>query len=146
MDSFDIPFDSELERLRAATGSDLAAYAAPADSELRWRWVRAAGASGVRLPRLAVQPGRGIVGAVLRTGRPIVLDRHKHAAQLRKDDAQLLLAERLSTVAAAPVLRSGSATGVLLLGSRTGKDYDSAAVQLLTAAAARLEAVQTPQS
>ncbi|MCZ8514783.1 GAF domain-containing protein [Paenibacillus filicis] len=143
MDSFDSRLASELQRLRDETGSDLVAFAVPVSQLSQWRWVRVIGAESERILRLAVQTGRGIAGAALRTGRTIVLDRHKNANDLRKEDASLLLAERLSSVAAAPVIYDGNAVGLILIGSRSEKDYDNAAVQLLGDTSSRLAAVGT---
>jgi nitrogen regulatory protein A len=138
MGSFMQQMKEELERLLAATGSDFAAYAAPDGREPLWRWVYACGGTSDRLLRLAVRPGRGIAGAALRTGRAVVLGRHRNAAGLRMEDTALLLAERLESVAAAPVLIDAAPIGLVLLGSRSERDYDQAAVRLLTDASLRL--------
>ncbi|MCD1258589.1 GAF domain-containing protein [Paenibacillus athensensis] len=138
MDSFEAQLLGELERLRVETGSDVAAYAAPARRSPLWGWVRVAGEVGRRFVRMAVQPGRGLVGAALRTGRAVVLDRHRDAADLRREDAALLLTERLIAAAAAPVLRDGHAVGLLLLASRRERDYGVDDVRLLTESALRL--------
>lgn len=138
MDSFDSLLAIELEWLRDQTGSDLAAFAAPIPQQPQWRWIRAIGESSDRMMRLAVQPGRGVAGAALRTGRTIVLNRHRNAYDLRKEDAPLLLMERLSSVVAAPVLYEGKAVGLILLGSRSEKDYDNEAVQLLADTSSRI--------
>jgi len=138
MDSFETQLVHELERLCAETGSDVAAYAAPARLSPLWGWVRVAGKVGRRFMQLAVQPGRGLVGAALRTGRAVVLDRHRDAYDLRREDAALLLPERLSSVAAAPVLHNGQAVGLLLLASRTGRDYGQDDVRLLAESALRI--------
>lgn len=140
MDSFDLRLAGELEWLRDVTGSDLVAFAAPGKQQSQWRWISALGESSDRFLRLAVQPGRGIAGAALRTGRTIVLDRHRDAFDLRKADAPLLVTERLSSVAAAPVLLNGKAVGLLLLGSRSERDYDNDSVRLLTDASSRIAA------
>lgn len=141
MDSFDARLANELQRLRDETGSDLAAYAAPDSPQSKWRWKRAVGESGTRLLRLTVQPGRGIAGAALRTGRTIVLDRHRNASDLRREDAPLLLSERLSSVAATPVVVEGRVVGLILLGSHSERSYDDATLQLLTDTSARIAAV-----
>lgn len=132
MDSQDSRLRDELERVRELTGSDLAAFAALA--EQGWRWIGVCGNMSERFLRLAVQPGRGIAGAVLRTGRAVALERHRNAADLRREDAALLLLERLTSIAAAPIQRDGATVGILLVGNRTDKDYDAEAMQLLVQA------------
>jgi len=138
MDTNDSRLRDALEQVRERTGSDIAAFAVSAGRG--WHWVEAAGNTSERFLRLAIQPGRGIAGAVLRTGRAVALDRHRNAADLRREDASLLHAEQLNAVAAAPVEHGGATVGILLIGARTPKDYDAEAMQLLVQASSLLAA------
>ncbi|MCZ8516730.1 GAF domain-containing protein [Paenibacillus filicis] len=141
MDGLNLMIAAELERIRKETDSDFTAFAAPRRDESSWRWTYASGSLNGRYALLAVKPGRGIVGAALRTERVIVLDRHRHALDLRKEDSPLLMAERLEAVAAVPVLLPNGPQGVLLLGARSPMDYDSASIEKLYESAKRLSSV-----
>ncbi|WP_052487230.1 GAF domain-containing protein [Gordoniibacillus kamchatkensis] len=131
---------AELDRLRLETGSDFAAFAVPLEGEASWRWSCASGNLNSRYKGLVIKSGRGIAGSALRTGRAVVLGRHRYASDLRKDDLPLLSAERLEAAAAVPVTvpAAGGSKGVLLVGARSPRDYDAASVEKLCESAQRI--------
>ncbi|MFC0212200.1 GAF domain-containing protein [Paenibacillus chartarius] len=136
----------EVDLLRSGTSSDYAAYAAPIPGEPLWRWRGMSGSISQRTALLAVRPGRGIAGAVIKTGRTIVLGRHRNEADLRKEDALLLETERLVAAAAVPVNVSGVTQGLLLIASREPRDYDADDMMRLNAAAEALAAMSGSHS
>ena len=114
--------EDQLRRLRAAIGADFAALASVDERDRAARWLYASGNENERYLRMRKKPGVGVTGFVVRHGRPFVLDdaasAHSTAARV---DYPILLAERLRSAAAVPVLGGGRVEGVLLAGYRTAR-------------------------
>jgi nitrogen regulatory protein A len=141
VDGFNPTIATQLEQLRNETGCDFAAFAVPLSDKASFHWNYASGNLNGRYTKLTVKSGRGIAGTALRTERAIVLDHHRYAADLRKEDSPLFTAERLEAAAAVPVLLTNGFKGVLLLGSRSPRDFDASFVEKLYEAARRLSLV-----
>ncbi|EOH96970.1 hypothetical protein UAY_02702 [Enterococcus moraviensis ATCC BAA-383] len=82
---------------------------------IRWNYV--AGNTNQNYKKIRLQVGKGIGGIVWRTGRPY------QATDLQKQPEKLVelpitRMEKLETIAAFPVLKSGEVKGVLLVGYR----------------------------
>ncbi|GAB2700896.1 GAF domain-containing protein [Paenibacillus thermoaerophilus] len=127
-----------IDRLRADIGCDFAAFAQPDPAHAAWRWTHASGSESGRYLRLTVRPGRGVAGIALLTGRLVASDRHRYAADLRKDDAPLWIPERLESAAAVPVRLGKQRTAVLLIGRRDPGPFAPGQLEGLQEAAERL--------
>ncbi|MBB3110972.1 nitrogen regulatory protein A [Paenibacillus phyllosphaerae] len=118
----------ELERLRKSSGSDFAAIALPASDNLAMRWQIVLGSRNGRVSRMAIKPGIGIGGMVLRHGTVYTVSERENAELLAQ--CPVMLAERLEAGFACPLLGngSGSADGILLLGSRGEHSYERSGI------------------
>jgi nitrogen regulatory protein A len=135
---------AELNQLRLDTGSDFAAIAVPCGDKAALHWNYASGNLNHRYSQITVKSGRGIAGTALRTERAVVLDHHRYAADLRKEDSPLLTAEKLEAAVAVPVLFTNGTKGVLLLGSRYPRDFDAPLVEKLYKGAKRFSLQFSP--
>lgn len=101
----------------------------------------AGGAAPLVLPQLSfAEYSRGIVGEVLREGRPLFLTKAVMEAHLQAGEAQPWYATEVGgAVAIAPLLMHGQACGVLLAANRSDQpDFTQPDVDLLMAIAAQI--------
>jgi len=116
-----------LERLRLRTKSDFAGLGQVDGETRKLRWRFAAGSVNERTRSIAQKPTAGLSGAALRSGRPARMeDGHGESARLRLEEP-VMLAERLASAAAIPIAEGTG--GVLLLGRRDGRGYETAEMQ-----------------
>jgi nitrogen regulatory protein A len=148
MDDLNPTIAAALEQFRNETEGDFAAFAVPLSDKASLHWNYASGNLNRRYTQLTVKSGRGIAGTALRTERAVVLDRHRYAADLRKEDSPLFTAERLEDAAAVPILLANGFKGVLLLGCRSPRNFDTFFVEKLYEAARRFSLVfsQSPDN
>lgn len=127
--------EAELERLRATLSSDFAAIAWIDDNKGRLRWRFVSGGSNERYRHIEQRPDRGLVGEVLRIGRPV----HADATAGRQHfESPIMLAERLSAALAVPVHVCNKIRGILLIGERRKRMYGDGEVKTMMDAAHRL--------
>ncbi|PYI52536.1 GAF domain-containing protein [Paenibacillus flagellatus] len=131
---------TELDALRLATSSDFAAAAFAGGADRGIRWIGASGSVGERY-RLLVEKesaaDRGIAGWVVRHGRPFVVCGTESNAEGRRTKYPLLLAEKLTAIAAVPIRDGADVVGALLIGQRTERAYDPADTEMLEREAER---------
>ncbi|WP_181438565.1 GAF domain-containing protein [Paenibacillus sambharensis] len=111
--------DRILDELRNTASSDLAALAWKDEEGRRIRWIAASGNRNERFRRMALKPGKGITGEVLRAGRMVVIAQAAGDTESTACDHPIMLAEQLQSAVAIPVLIDHKAYGVLLLGNRS---------------------------
>ncbi|WP_216830572.1 GAF domain-containing protein [Alkalihalobacterium elongatum] len=121
-----------LEELNSKTSSDFAAIAivVPISHQICWR--EAAGSLNEKYKNMRKKYGSGLVGAVARHGRIIIIDDSSANAEKRRLESPIMLAEQLQSAIAAPILLNNSIVGVLLVGSRNNRIYNEQDIQTIT--------------
>lgn len=114
-------YQTEIERLRSATGCDLIALAIVESAENQYvlKWKYASGNQNNRFKRIVLQSGRGIAGIVFKTGKPLLLP--EISGFVEKDNLfnyPIITMENLKSIGAVPLWHGGRVTGVLLGGFR----------------------------
>lgn len=113
-----------LEGLRTVTGSDVAALAFydEATREIRWQVT-----SGSRNPGAAsairLRPGEGFAGRIILTGLPLTTFRFPKDLTAHPDAYPIFQAEGLQAALGVPVRGDDGVVGVLMVASRTDRDY-----------------------
>ncbi|MBO9605294.1 MAG: GAF domain-containing protein [Paenibacillaceae bacterium] len=140
MESGRTAIQQQLDRLRAATSSDFAGLAWFVPQEHRIRWLLASGNLGERYRNLALKPGRGLSGQVIRLGRPVVLDDSAPEAEVERlrHEYSILMVEQLHSFLAVPVAADGETRGALLIGSRQPRRFAPSDLPAATEAAERI--------
>lgn len=128
------PLQQKIDQLKQELDVDLVSLALSSVNEvtkiriISWNYV--AGNTNQNYERIRLQVGKGIGGIVWRTGRG-------YQATNLQDRPELLVElpitrmEKLETVVAYPVLKSGQVKGVLLIGYRTVKNVSDALLQTI---------------
>ncbi|QVY59969.1 GAF domain-containing protein [Cytobacillus gottheilii] len=93
----------------------------PKGSDVKWK--HAAGNLNDKYKRITLRYGKGIAGRVISTGTPIHLDRFPDNIIGRDLEYPIMLAEKLISAYAVPIILNGSAKGVLLVGRRVKKPF-----------------------
>ncbi|MFD2169903.1 GAF domain-containing protein [Tumebacillus lipolyticus] len=113
----------ELDSLRRFIGVDFVALALtePLEHTIRFQYV--SGNRNDRYKRIVLRPGIGLAGKVIRMGRPILM--HFTEPQSLDDPREypILLAEGLKSVAGVPMEVDGRVLGMMLVGSRTYREF-----------------------
>jgi nitrogen regulatory protein A len=82
------------------------------------RWHYAIGNTNDKYKRIILRYGKGIAGKVIATGRPMTIKHFPEDIQGKELEYPIMLAEKIISSFAVPILRKGSPKGVLLLGQR----------------------------
>ena len=128
----------ELELLRKITLSDFSGVAWMDRHDHRIRWLFASGNNSLRYRDLALKPGRGLAGLVIKLGRPVIIDSTMANYDRIKHDYSIMMVEHLQSAAAVPLAIQNEVHGVLLIGSRTMRIYHKNDVMAVTSVADRL--------
>jgi len=128
----------EMDRLLADLGSDLCVLGLlePGTGELVWK--AAAGNLSDRYLRMATRPGKGLNGSVVKVGRGATLHVAELIAKRELHEYPILLAEKLRSAYAAPVMPGDKVRGVLLVGDRVKRIYRPEDRVSISAAAERI--------
>ncbi len=131
----------EMDRLLADIGSDLCVLGLlePGTGELVWK--TAAGNLSDRYQRMATRPGKGLNGSVVKVGRGATLHVAELIAKRELHEYPILLAEKLRSAYAAPVMPDDKVRGVLLVGDRVKRIYRPDDRESISAAAGRIAKV-----
>jgi nitrogen regulatory protein A len=131
----------ELDSLCKITTSDFSGLAWIDQHDSRIRWLYASGNNDERFKRLALKPGRGLAGLVLKLGRPIIIDTSLADFELSRVqyDYPIMLVEHLRAAIAVPLKVHDETRGVLLIGSRSERCYEENDLQLLSNSIERFE-------
>lgn len=95
-------------------------------------WIYSAGSTDDRHKRIALAPGHGIGGIVLKSGRPMLFTDIDHELDPREYSSYpIVFAEDLRSFIALPVAKGGRVVGVLLAGFRkTGGEHSKVFAKL----------------
>jgi nitrogen regulatory protein A len=131
----------ELDSLCKITTSDFSGLAWIDQHDSRIRWLYVSGNSNDRYKRLALKPGRGLAGLVLKLGRPIVIDAGMTDLELSRVqyDYPIMLVEHLQAAIAVPITVLNETRGVLLIGNRTDRYYEENDLHLISNLIERFE-------
>lgn len=138
-----------LQRLRRATGLPVAfgGVVRPGAHGPDLVLTRMAGTRGTALRGLAVAPGLGLGGRVLARGTPQRVADYATTTAITHDYDRIVVdEERLTSVAAVPVVVLGRVRAVLYAALRDGRPLGDRAVRLMTVVAAQIarDVQQTP--
>jgi len=132
---------NELDSLCKMTDSDFSglAWMDPDDSRIRWPY--ASGNSNERFKRLALKPGRGLAGLVLKLGRPVLIDRNMSDSERMRlhHDYSIMMVEDLHSAIAVPLKLQDEIHGVLLIGNRSERSYEDHDLHLISSTIERFE-------
>ncbi|WP_209124113.1 GAF domain-containing protein [Alkalihalobacillus sp. BA299] len=122
-----------LSELNIKTSSDFSGIAlvAPIIHQIYWR--SAIGSINDRYKEMRKMYGSGLVGAVVRHGRLIIIDNNDKDAAQKRLQSPIMLAERLYSAIAAPIFSEQEVIGVLLVGSRSNRTYFADDIQYVLA-------------
>jgi nitrogen regulatory protein A len=131
----------ELDSLCKITTSDFSGLAWIDYHDNRIRWLYTSGNSNDRFKRIALKPGRGLAGFVLKLGRPIIIDMSKpDIERIRlQHEYSIMLVEDLHAVIAVPFKIQTEMRGVLLIGNRSERYYQENDLQLISNMTERFE-------
>lgn len=108
---------------------------------LVWKWVR--GNISDRYMHMTSRPGKGLNGAVVKVGRGMSIHVAELIARRQLHEYPLLLAEKLRSAYAVPLMEGRQVIGVLLTGNRTKRIYGPTDRQAAEEAGARMMAFVT---
>jgi nitrogen regulatory protein A len=131
----------ELDSLCKITTSDFSGLAWIDQHDSRIRWLYVSGNTNERFKRLALKPGRGIAGLVLKLGRPIIIDACMSDLELSRVqyDYPIMLVEHLHAVIAVPIKIHDETRGVLIIGNRSERYYEENDLHLISNLIERFE-------
>lgn len=109
-----------VDRLREEFGFDFVSIGLTAFVGAPLKWVYSAGATGERHKRIALAPGHGIGGIVVKAGKPMMLvDIDRDLDPREYSSYPIVFAEDLRSFCALPLKRGSDVVGVLLCAFRT---------------------------
>jgi nitrogen regulatory protein A len=131
----------ELDSLCKITTSDFSGLAWIDQHDSRIRWLYVSGNRNERYKRLALKPGRGLAGLVLKLGRPIIIDGGITDLELSRVqyDYPIMLVEHLHAAIAVPLKIQDETRGVLLIGNRSDRYYEENDLHLISNLIERFE-------
>lgn len=116
-------FRISVESLRASFGFDFVSIGMTEFIGAPLKWVYSAGATGERHKRIALAPGHGIGGIVLKAGKPMMLlDIDADLDPREYSSYPIVFAEDLRSFCALPLMREGRVVGALLCAFRSVRD------------------------
>lgn len=127
---------SELVTIRSTVSGDFAALALGVGDGRLFRWTLVSGNRTERNETMLFGSGRGVGGLAIQIGRTIAWNDTPMDQLLR--ECPLMLAERLRTAVAAPVVIQRENRGVVLVGSRRGLLFTRDDMAAVTLAAQRI--------
>lgn len=128
-----------LQDIQYLTGADFVAVAKVDKKEQSLQWIYGSGSRNERYKRISSPLGRSIMGRVIRSGRPVVVE--SFAPKSGDDPSQypIFLAENLQAIIAAPLNEQERAFGVLLVGNRVSRIFSQEEVALVLHQAKTIE-------
>lgn len=113
-------FAQFVDRLRERFGFDFVSIGLTAFVGAPLKWVYSSGATGERHKRIALAPGHGIGGIVVKGGKPMMLlDIDRDLDPREYSSYPIVFAEDLRSFCALPLMKEGNVVGVLLCAFRT---------------------------
>jgi nitrogen regulatory protein A len=138
MCKLDAEIVSGLEQLLRVTGSDFAGIGLIDETARRLRWRFVVGSISQRTLNVAQKPSVGLSGAAMRSGRPAKTEDAQMDAESFWIGEPLMLSEQLRSAAAIPMGTDAGPGGVMLLGRRSVRGYDSEELDLAVSKAREL--------
>lgn len=130
-------FQQAVDELHARHGFDFTAMGLTAFAGAPLKWVYGAGATSERYKRIALSPGHGIGGIVIKSGKPMMfLDIDAQLDPREYSSYPIVFAEDLRCFCSLPLLKNGRVVGALLCAYRTVDSSHEAAFRNLIAALA----------
>lgn len=123
MDGRENELQEQLDGLRREIGSDFCSLGLIGGEERVLRWKLAAGNLSERYKGMSERAGRGFSGTVAKTARAMPVHVPDLVASRQLHEYPILLAEKLRSAYAVPVLEGGRVAGVLLAGERRRRIY-----------------------
>ncbi|MEC5425513.1 GAF domain-containing protein [Virgibacillus sp. C22-A2] len=119
----------ECDRLREITACDFTAVALQQYKGLDIKWPFVSGNRNDKYKYITVRLGKGIAGKVISSSSIMKIDNFPESIDGKSTDYPIMLAERLVSAFAVPLIWKGIPRGSLLVGYReacefTEKDYD----------------------
>lgn len=115
-------FQEAVDSLHNKYGFDFASIGLTAFVGAPLKWVYGAGATSERYKRIALSPGHGIGGIVIKSGKPMMfLDIDKQIDPREYSSYPIVFAEDLRSFCALPLLKNGRVVGALLCAYRSSK-------------------------
>lgn len=113
-------FRRVVQSLYESFGFDFVSIGMTAFSGAPLKWVYSAGATGERHKRIALAPGHGIGGIVIKAGKPMMLlDIDRDLDPREYSSYPIVFAEDLRSFCALPLVKSDSVVGALLCAFRS---------------------------
>ncbi|WP_171684819.1 GAF domain-containing protein [Paenibacillus planticolens] len=122
----------ELELLRSLTSSDFIALAPPPDDRGRSYWKYVLGNGNDKYRQMVIKKvSLGLAGAVLRLGRWVKLDETNPRINQERLHCPVMLAERLQSAAAFPLVTGSShrILGLLYIGKREQTRFEASEIE-----------------
>ncbi len=136
---------AKLSELKDVTATDFAALAWTDSTEQTIRWKYASGNRNDKYKRIVLRLGKGIAGKVLCSGRPIVLDSFTPQSGDDPREYPILLAEDLKSAVGVPVIINGRVMGVLLVGCRNPRVFNTEIIDLMISTATQVGVIYNSQ-
>ena len=128
----------EMDRLLAHLESDFCTFGLLHTETGELVWKVAAGNLSDRYRHIANRPGKGVSGSVVKVGRGVSLHVSELIAKRELHEYPILLAEKLRSAYAVPVMLDDKVRGVLLVGDRVKRIYRPEDRQSVTEAGERM--------
>lgn len=129
------------DKLMQSVGCDFVALAIQDEAGPDVRWYYAAGNLNDKYERISVRFGKGIAGKVISTGSSLTLDHFPQNIYGKVTDYPIMLAEKLVSCYAVPLVFNSMPKGVLLVGKRVPYVFEEEEQQQVNKSGQRLEAV-----
>ena len=123
--------EQRLLQLRQLTGADFAALAVSDEDGSTYRWRNASGSRNNRYRRIVLRHGKGIVGTVIRSGRPLVMEDFNLQHVINPTDYPIVLAEKLVSIVGYPIAFEDRVAGVLLVGNRSRRPFSPTEIEII---------------
>ena len=135
-----------MDQLLADIGSHFVALGLLEGDSGELVWKLAAGNLSDRYKTIAGRVGKGLAGSVIKVGRGMSLHVSELIANRQLHEYPILLAEKLRSAFAVPIMSGNKVQGVLLAGDRVKRIYRQEDKQTVTAMAERVAEILAVRS
>lgn len=141
METIKIEMEAKLIELCTTTSSDFSAFAQVNEHNYEIQWKYVYGNQNKRYKQMIGKPGKGLSGSVVRFGRNIIIDQNTPDVAQKRLEYPIMLAENLQSAIAVPVKSYDQIIGILLIGSRSPKDYNEEQINQVTGKAKEISSL-----
>ncbi|WP_458414824.1 GAF domain-containing protein [Schinkia sp. CFF1] len=128
----------KMQSLVSKLNADFSALAFYDPINLEFRWRLAVGSLNNRYTSIVVRSGKGIAGRTLKTKREFIITNFPEELQDEALEFPILIIEELKSAVAVPLLLQTQMVGVLLLGQRTCRQFNTDEVECIKDAGAEM--------